>query len=175
MGFSDADDFVDDAGPAFDPKLVPELELAGEEEPDELLELGWQEAQIKELLTTQGSATNYLLRITDDDETWKHTKEDLAAIAPPLTRILNRYDVTRAAAAAGDELALVVAVSNYGIRNYTQRSRLIRRYREIEEPISGIPEREPTEPTWSEADERAFYDEPGSERPPVPNLRPRGI
>jgi hypothetical protein len=173
MGFSDADDLVGDPGPVFDPDLVADQdELDLDLEPDGLLEDGWQEQQIKELLTAQGSATNYLLRLHDEDETWKHTKEDLTAIAGPLTRILNRYDATRAAAAAGDELALVVAVSNYGIRNYTQRARLIRRYREIEEPISGIPE---PQPHADEPPPLIFDDQLLDDSRPIPNLRPRGI
>lgn len=141
MGFSDADEFVDDAGPEFDPKLSPEppeLELDPEFSDVDPEDLGWDEKQIKELLTTQGNGTNWLLRLDVDDDTWKHTQDDLAAIAPPLTRILNRFDATRAAAAAGDELALGTALFNYGARNVTQRRRLIKRMAAIEEPVSGV-------------------------------------
>jgi hypothetical protein len=47
-----------------------------------------------------------------------------------MTRILNRYDVTRAAAAAGDEILLVTAVGRYGFTNYAKR----RRYLKAQQP-----------------------------------------
>ncbi|MGI8412664.1 MAG: hypothetical protein ACR2QA_09255 [Solirubrobacteraceae bacterium] len=130
-----------DPGPAFDPQhapSAPEVELEGE------LALvaaeGWQEQTIKDLLVTQGNVTNWVLRLAPDDDTWKQTEEDLRAIAGPMTRILNRYDATRAAAAAGDEIALVAAVSAYGARNYTHRRRLLARIAAQEpEPITGVP------------------------------------
>ena len=154
MGFSDADPdgFVSDAGPEFDPELSPEppeLELVDPELEEELSE-GWEEKQVREILTTQGSATNFFLRLHPDDETWKHTEEDLSAIAPPLTRILNRYDATRALSAAGDEVVLGTALFNYGARNVTQRRRLQRLLGETHVPVSGVAAPEGTGPQPAE-------------------------
>lgn len=89
----------------------------------------------------QGEVTHAVLKAGPaDDETWLHTERDLAAIAPPLTRILNRYDVTRAAAAAGDEILLVAAVGRYGVRNYTKRRRYLAALEAEEpQPITGAP------------------------------------
>lgn len=170
MAFLDADGFgVEDAGPDFDPDLSPEapepLEIAPELVAD--AQEGWLEQQVKDLLITQGNASNWLFRLGPDDETWKHTEDDLRAIAGPLTRILNRYDATRAAAAAGDEIALGSAVFNYAARNYTQRRRLLRYLAEQQVPVSGVPAPEGTGPPPEPDDYEPPFDAP-------PDLIPRG-
>lgn len=173
MAFSDGDDFVDGdgAGPEFDPELAPDAPQPEEILPELAAEAdeGWLEQQVRDLLITQGSATNFFFRLSPDDDTWKHTEEDLRAIASPLTRILNRYDATRAAAAAGDEIALGTALFNYGARNYTQRRRLIRYLAEQEVPVSGVAAPEGTGPPPPQP-------EPGFEeqQPAPPELIPRG-
>jgi hypothetical protein len=89
------------------------------------------------------------LRVGDDDkETCKATDEDLDRIAPPLTRILNRYDATRAAAVAGDEGLVIVGLGAYVGRNYTRRRRLIAaRNAAGPQPITGRgPEVAPDQP-----------------------------
>lgn len=117
--------FVADPGPAFDPRSAPEPPPL-EPETAELIAAAWEESQVREFLTMQGQVTHAVLRVgPDDTESWIHTEQDLKAIAPPLTRILNRYDATRAAAAAGDELVLIAAVGRYGARNYVRRRRLL--------------------------------------------------
>lgn len=137
---SSASEFLADPGPAFDPELspaAPEVQLEDElvAEPE-----GWREETIRNLLETQGRATHALLRVGPaDTETWKHTEDDLRSIAPPLTRMLNRYDATRAAAAAGDEIALGAALATYGARNYSKRRRLLAQLHAQEpEPITGV-------------------------------------
>jgi hypothetical protein len=170
------DDLIGDAGPEFDPQTAPpspELEEIDEELAE--LDEGWLEEQIRDLLVTQGSATNWLLRITPDDDSWIHTQEDLRSIAPPLTRILNRYDATRAAAAAGDEVALGAALFNYAARNYTKRRRIIARLQAIEEPVSGVPAGDYVPhgaPAPAPAPGPEVYDEFDPDAPPA--LHPRG-
>jgi hypothetical protein len=101
---------------------------------------------------TQGNVTHAIFKVGPDDrETWKQTEEDLNAIAPPMTRLLNRYDVTRAAAAAGDEIALAAAITAYGARNYTRRRRLLAAIAaQGPQPVTGV-EAEPD--TGPESDE----------------------
>lgn len=140
--FSGAPDFVADAGPAFDPKTAPEAPLF-EDELDQQPE-GWLEDTVRELLVTQGEVTHWMLRVGDethDPDSWEHTQKDLGRIAPPLTRMLNRYDITRAAAAAGDEASLAAALSVYVARNYTKRRRLLAELRELDQPqpLTGVP------------------------------------
>lgn len=159
-------EFVADPGPAFDPEQAPDapaLELGDEIALE--LEEGWQEETIRSLLVTQGNVTHALLRAgPDDGDTWKHTQDDLRAIAPPLCRILNRYDATRAAAAAGDEIALAAAVAAYGARNYTRRRRLLAAIAAQEPvPITGVPADPDLHPEFQE-----IFEAP-------PALRPKGV
>ena len=130
--------FFADPGPAFDADDAPAAPAL--EEPELALLEGWREETVRELLTTQGHVTHLALRVREanDQETWKHTREDLDRIAPPLTRMLNRYDVTRAAAAAGDEISLAAAVGAYATRNVIARQRLLAQARAMGEvPVSG--------------------------------------
>lgn len=100
---------------------VPEPEpVAPDLDPD----VRWEEAQVRTLLKIQGGALHMLLS-GGHPEAWKYTKDDLSDIAGPLTRIANRYPLSRAAAAAGDELALVAALGKYGIRSMVQRGQAI--------------------------------------------------
>lgn len=140
-----SDPFISDPGPVFDPEHLPTVDELYDDEPPGLIEQaveGWHEHTVRELLTTQGHLTHMLLRVdaAGDEDTWKHTEDDLSRIAPPLTRMLNRYDATRAAAAAGDEISLVSAVSVYATRNYLARRRLIAHVRATTEPVpvSGV-------------------------------------
>ncbi|PZR70112.1 MAG: hypothetical protein DLM63_00205 [Solirubrobacterales bacterium] len=163
---SSAAEFIADPGPAFDPEQAPDApELEFEDEIALELQEGWQEETIRSLLVTQGNVTHALLKVgADDGETWKHTQDDLRAIAPPMTRILNRYDATRAAAAAGDEIALAAAVAAYGARNYTRRRRLLAAIAAQEPvPITGVPADPDLHPEFQE-----IYEAP-------PALRPKGV
>jgi hypothetical protein len=173
-GSPDAD-FVADPGPAFDPKRAPaapdvdalDENAAGEEQ--------WDEERIREFLVLQGETTHWLLQVSDQDEdTWLHTDRDLRAIAPPLTRILNRYDVTRAAAAAGDEILLVSAVSRYGLRNYSKRRRYLRAVAEQgPQPVTGVPAPEGTGPEHDAEYQRVHLVDPElAEAPPA--ITPKG-
>ncbi len=163
-----ASEFLEDPGPAFDPDQAPEAPELEEEGEVLRAEDGWKEDTIKDLLLTQGNVTNYLLRLGDDDDTWKQTEEDLRAISRPLTRILNRYDATRAAAAAGDEIALGAAITAYGTRNYARRRRILAAIAAQEPaPITGVPADEGVGPLVDEEYQRV------NEAPPA--LRPKGV
>lgn len=124
---------------------------------------------MRSLLVTQGNVTHAIFKVgAEDTETWKQTEEDLKAIAPPMTRLLNRYDVTRAAAAAGDEIALGAAIAAYGARNYTRRRRLLAAIAaQGPEPITGRAAEPGTGP--DEDDEYLRI----HEAPPA--IRPKGV
>lgn len=131
-------DWIADAGPAFDPRAAPApptVEL-DEPEPD-----GWDVERIREGLELAGETAHWLFNGgPEDEETWLMTQQDLRAIAPPLTRVLNRYDATRAAAAAGDEALLTAALVRYGARNYTRRRYHIRQTQAAgPRPVTGVP------------------------------------
>ncbi|MTD43844.1 hypothetical protein GKE82_05875 [Conexibacter sp. W3-3-2] len=80
--------------------------------------------------------THTLVGVGDTD--WVHTEADLSAIAPPLTRILNRYPATAAAAVMGDEVMLITGVGGYAVRSYLERkATLAARAAAPAEPLAG--------------------------------------
>lgn len=124
---SSVSDFIADPGPEFDPDEADEH--ARERDDDRSLsahpggetgiEVEWDAGVVKSMLTAQGSALHAVAGKADED--WLYTKDELAAIAPPLTRILNRYDATRVAAATGDELSLILGLSGHTMRSLQER------------------------------------------------------
>lgn len=127
---------VEDPGRAWQPQGDDDdapRELAGETGPGELAApevldadpgLGWDVEVVRLILRAQGAGAHAFLAAGHPDA-FRMTEADLEAIAPPLTRILNRYDATRAAAAMGDEAALVIGYGQYGIRSMRQRGQAI--------------------------------------------------
>lgn len=85
----------------------------------------WTQRQVRSLLEVQGRATHAVVGVGEQD--WLHTEADLAAIAPPLTRILNRYPATAAAAAIGDEALLIAGVGGYAMRSWLERKQELQR------------------------------------------------
>jgi hypothetical protein len=168
--FSAGSEFAADPGPPFDPDASPaepELDVTETwaEDPH------WEEKTIREALTLQGellhSAAEWRLGV-DGTDIWLHTERDLAAIAPPLTRILNRYDVTRAAAAAGDEGLLAAAILRYGSRNVIRTRRVLAARRaEPDRPRSGAPAEPETGPEFDEEWQRTHPDGPFGGPPPI--------
>lgn len=146
-----ASPLVGDAGPAFDPSSAQAPEPQAELHALPELE-GWEQDVVEGLLTAQGSAAHALAGIGEQD--WVYTEHDLAAIAPPLTRILNRYPATRAAAGTGDELAVMIGLGGYVTRSYVERrSVLMARAMEEEVPIVEMPDRGGNAPSSVEPEE----------------------
>jgi len=77
-------------------------------------------------------AGGYLLHTADGltrepggEELWRATEADLEAIAPPLARILNRYEPARRLAGLSDEGELAFGVAGYVRRNLAARGRIL--------------------------------------------------
>lgn len=135
---------ISDAG-SFDPDRVEARAQAQAEAPPEPGQLHalpeplpeWEEETVRSILNAQGGALHALAGVSEDD--WVYTQTELAAIAPPLTRILNRYDATRAAAGTGDELALLIGMSGYVGRSIAERRRVLAALADQEpEPVTGV-------------------------------------
>lgn len=184
-GTGSSADFIADAGPVFDPRHAPAPPAVDElDEPDG--QIGWEEEQIRDGLELAGETLHWLFNGgPDDEETWLMTQRDLRAMVKPSTRILNRYDVTRAAAAAGDEALLAAALIRYGTRNYTKRRRYLKlAAQQGPRPVTGVPAPEGTGPA-DDLDWQRVHDpgELGDQELPVvdgvlddspPDLPPRG-
>lgn len=128
--------FIADPGPVFDPAAAgADAEPAGDHP---VLQLGWDEQQIEQLLTAKGVALHTLLAVDDSSEEWLYTRNELTAIAGPLTRILNAYPATRAAAATADPLVLTIGISSYITRSYRLRRELLAQLQQLASPITGL-------------------------------------
>lgn len=122
-GAAPASAFIGNPGPAFDAEAAarqpdpepPAADIRAMPEPAPM----WELDRVEQLLTAQGRAVHSLVGVAHED--WVYTEGDLEAIAPPLTSILNRYPATRAAASAGDELALLIGLGGYVMRSWTER------------------------------------------------------
>jgi hypothetical protein len=130
--------FVENPGPGFQPS--PEDAAPTPAEPTELhpvpdLIPEWEEATLGQLLSAKGELLHGAIGVAEED--WRYTQADLAAIAPPLARILNRYPATRAAAAMGDPLALTIGVLGYGVRSTRERAAVLREWEEEAEQDPG--------------------------------------
>jgi hypothetical protein len=130
-GSSAATDFIADPGPEFEPSQADQD--ASERDGDRALSIGpggetgiqveWDPSVVKGLLEAQGSALHSVAGKADQD--WLYTKDELAAISGPLTRILNRYDATRVAAGTGDELALLLGLTGHTMRSLQERKAVL--------------------------------------------------
>jgi hypothetical protein len=66
---------------------------------------------------------------------WRATEDDVSAIAPPLARILNRYEPARRLAGVSDEMELAFGMIGYLRENMADRGRIVtaKRRREAEQ------------------------------------------
>jgi hypothetical protein len=76
------------------------------------------------------------------DELWRATEADVDAIAPPLARILNRYEPARRLAGVSDETELAIGLMGYARRNLAERGRLVtaKRQAATAAPADGQPD-----------------------------------
>jgi hypothetical protein len=157
--------FDEDGRPPADERAAPAIDV-GELPASEL----WQEDRLKRLLMAQGMVLHTVAAVDKASTEWVYTQNDLAAIAPPLTAILNRYDATRAAAAAGDELALLVGLGGYVARSYRERRHALDALGEPLQPVPTPGVRQPHEdPEW--AAQTGYIPDPDTDPAPIRNPR----
>jgi hypothetical protein len=135
-------------GPGFDPNRPPPAAPAGEE-PAGLgaFAEAWEEDQVRDWLRNAGALAHAGFGVGEHD--WEMTQADLERIAPPATRILNRYQPTRLVAAYSDPAAVAVGFGLYGWRSTLER-------------MAVLAEQQPEEPDTSQAPGHA---EPGNGHP----------
>lgn len=127
--------FIGDAGPSFDARAAaaaPQPEPIGEPLPM----LVWEEDSVRGVLTAKGAVLHMAIGVGEED--WKYTETDLETIAPPLTRILNRYPQTQALAAGGDAIALAIGFGGYGMRSILERKAVLAAREADPQPVAGV-------------------------------------
>jgi hypothetical protein len=82
----------------------------------------WEEDAVRANLIAQGAALHGLVAIDKGSTEWVYTTADLDAIAPPLTRLLNRYPVLAQLSRLGDYPALLVGFGGYAKRSLDERA-----------------------------------------------------
>ena len=119
---------VEDAGPQFDPERAGPPPPAADAPPAAAPPLQevlpeWEEEAIANLLGIQGRLLHAAVGVAEEE--WLYTELDLAAIAPPLVRILNRYEPTRRYATYGDPISLAIGGAGYVTRSLIERRHAI--------------------------------------------------
>ena len=142
--------FVADPG-SFDPGRAAERgervaqEMPAQEPAEIVPYIEWDRDQVRDFLVAQGAAVHAVAGKSEND--WVYTEAELVALSGPLTRVLNRYDVTRAAAGAGDELALALGFGAYAGRSWQERMQALRELEaQPEVPVSGVAPDDPAPP-----------------------------
>lgn len=125
-GSSTSSPYVAGAGPGFDPSQPPPIADSDEqrEERGAAFLAEWEEQQVSDWLKNAGDLAHAGFGIGDYD--WVMTQRDLERIAPPLTRILNRYEPTRAVAEYSDPAAVAIGFGLYGWRSALERIHVLR-------------------------------------------------
>lgn len=138
-------DYLEENGPG-----IPELNgdaqhqlPAGADDLDPLLP-GWELETIETFLQGTGAGIHMLIGQTESD--WLMTRKDLQRIAPPLTRICNRWEPALRLSPLADPLLVAHGFALYGWRSALEAKRA-QRDREAEEAGPGY------EPSGAPGDE----------------------
>ncbi len=161
--------FVADTGPAFDPEAAAEIPPEPPPAAEPVESVQWEEETIAALLGLKGRALHAAAGVAEED--WRYTELDLAAIAPPLARICNRYEPIQRLAKYSDPMTLAFALGAYGVRSLEERQAELG-YREAEadtQPIAaaGEPAAPASEAPLPETAPRQASSFPAAPPPPM--------
>jgi hypothetical protein len=143
-------DYTEGGGPGIPelPQMPDPREAQLEQEPfNPSLYPGWSEEHFHTILTGFGSGMHILLGQTNED--WLMTAEDLERIAPPMTRMANRWEPALKASTYADPFLVAYGLTLYVWRSMLERARAIR---------DAEPEPDPAAP-------RASYERPAQGGP----------
>lgn len=145
-GAASVADFLSDSGPEFTPgeEAPPQPEPEAPAEPEFEPVIEWNPEVIEHLLKMKGQALHGAFGVAEAD--WLYTSADLEAIAPPLTRIANRYDAVRRLAKHADPLAVLVGLSGYSRRSLRERREVLEEEEAEEEAAGGADTGAPEQP-----------------------------
>lgn len=120
-------EYVEQAGPGI-PELPPGPPPAAAVDPPIEPQILWEQEQIETFLKGTGEGLHMLAGVAEHD--WRMTQKDLERIAPPLTRIANRYEPVLKLAPVADPLLVAHGFALYGWRSALERQRALRDQRE---------------------------------------------
>lgn len=116
--------FIADPGPTFDPEAAAAAPPPPIQDAEPVAAIEWEQDTLESLLTLKGRAMHAAIGVGEDD--WRYTELDLKAIAPPLTRIANRYEPIQRLAKHADPLVLFFAFGGYAVRSLEERAAVLR-------------------------------------------------
>jgi hypothetical protein len=130
-------DYLEESGPGITELpaagAVPQPSPLGGEPPPQYP--GWEQETIETFLQGFGSGVHMLIGQSEKD--WMMTKKDLERIAPPLTRIANRWEPALRLSPVADPLLVAHGFALYGWRSALERQRALRDQEELVEPGPG--------------------------------------
>jgi hypothetical protein len=117
-------DYVEGQGPG-----VAELPPTPPADPDPAVAAGappvvWDQQTVEQFLRGTGEGIHMLAGVAERD--WQMTEKDLERIAPPLTRIANRYEAVLQLAPVADPLLVAHGMTLYAWRSTLERKRAVR-------------------------------------------------
>jgi hypothetical protein len=191
-GSPTSEGFIADAGPEFEPEAAAPINAGVPRQPpppgpEATAPIVWEEDTVEALLRLKGRGLHAAAGVGEAD--WLYTELDLAAIAPPLTRICNRYEPIAKLAQHSDPLLLAFAFGGYGLRSVEERRRALAEFPEEDEdvpeaappsPDTAVPLAPPPAPPAPPRQATNFPTgpagappmQPTEERPPAPPPRP---
>lgn len=123
-------DYLEERGPGVAelPAAQDGMVLLGgdpaEEEPAPPVYPGWEQETVEQFLMGFGAGTHMLIGAAEKD--WLMTRRDLERIAPPLTRIMNRWEPAVRMSPYADPLLVAHGFALYGWRSALERNRALR-------------------------------------------------
>jgi len=135
MSAVDEIDYLEEAGPGIaELPEAPEVAPASEELAAPAALPGWDQKTIETFLQGTGAGIHMLAGRAERD--WMMTEKDLERIAPPLTRICNRYEPTLRLSPLADPLLVAHGFALYGWRSALEAKRA---ERDVDEDLEAGP------------------------------------
>lgn len=148
-----ADPFIGDPGPGFDPDagaaaaagVQADADQAAREQTADAFSIpDVEEESVRSVLFNGGDMLHALAGVGEQD--WRATQADLDRIAPPATRIINRYDISRAVAQKSDEAAVIIGMGMWSWRSMLERRAVLHAREQGLDPADFVPSDEAPKP-----------------------------
>ncbi len=121
-------EYTEGGGPGI-VELPADVQFGGEPAPDDQQALpgeypGWEQETVEQFLMGLGAGVHMMIGAAEKD--WLMTQRDLERIAPPMTRIANRWEPALRLSPFADPLLVAHGFALYGWRSALERSRALR-------------------------------------------------